>query len=167
VGARRGDARWHHACTARRHDRTREEPRRRGRPAVDEHGDGPGRRRGVLRPDPGRGAARRRVRLVAAGRRRPGRRRGGGARAAECAGILAIPWPFIYIGSGAWVAAVRQLRDALPTFVDLEPVARSRAAAEATGVRRAAAAGRWEALSETQRRALGELGLSAERLANL
>ncbi len=90
-----------------------------------------------------------------------------GARAAECAGILAIPWPFIYIGSGAWVAAVRQLRDALPTFVDLEPVARSRAAAEATGVRRAAAAGRWEALSETQRRALGELGLSAERLANL
>ncbi len=34
-------------------------------------------------------------------------------------------------------------------------------------MRRAAAAGRWEALSETQRRALGELGLSAERLANL
>ncbi|MBL8626946.1 MAG: hypothetical protein JNK64_37000 [Myxococcales bacterium] len=88
-------------------------------------------------------------------------------RAAECAGILAIPWPFIYIGSNAWIAAVRQLRDGLPQFVDLEPVARGRAATDAAVARRASAAARWEALPEAQRRALTDLGLGAERLAGL
>ena len=89
-----------------------------------------------------------------------------GARAAECAGILAIPWPFIYIGSTAWIVAVRQLRDALPQFVDLEPVARSRAAVS-SDTAAARVAPRWEALSEGQRRTLSELGLGAEQLATL
>lgn len=92
------------------------------------------------------------------------------ARAAECAGILAIPWPFIYIGSGAWISAVRQLRDSLPQFIDLEPVDGARRIAARARENEARAANvreRWNALSEAQRSELSRAGLDATKLAPL
>lgn len=91
-------------------------------------------------------------------------------RAAECAGILAIPWPFIYIGSNAWIAAVRQLRDSLPQFIDLEPadaVRRRAARAQDHEARTAGARARWDALSESARAELTRAGLDLGKLASL
>jgi len=92
------------------------------------------------------------------------------ARAAECPAILAIPWPFIYIGSNTWIAAVARLRDSLPQFIELEPVNGQRQR-EASGrdleAKAAQARVRWDALTEAQRAALADAGIDAERLAVL
>ncbi len=86
-------------------------------------------------------------------------------RAAECAGILLIPWPFIYIGSNAWIAAVARLRDGLPQFIDLEPVARRKEASASVHQERATAAqASWDQLSESQRTLLLDAGITAEQL---
>lgn len=86
-------------------------------------------------------------------------------RAAECAGILAIPWPFIYIGSVAWTAAVGRLRDSVPQSVALEPVSQRReAASHATEERAAFAQATWGKLSEAQRKLLTDAGLTPELL---
>jgi hypothetical protein len=88
-------------------------------------------------------------------------------RAAECAGILAIPWPFIYIASNAWIGAVAQLRDSLPQFIDLEPVRTKQRAPRERVTREAQARANWDALSSTQRSALEEAAISAESLIHL
>ena len=89
-------------------------------------------------------------------------------RAAECPGILAIPWPFIYIASNAWIAAVAQLRDSLPWFIDLESVEKRRErASRDQAVRAVQARSRWDALSDSQRSALVKAGISAELLSSL
>lgn len=91
-------------------------------------------------------------------------------RAAECPAILAIPWPFIYIGSSAWIAAVARLRDSLPHFIDLEPVpvARRRQGVSGQQEERAAQArDRWDKLSDAQQSVLTEAGISADLLQSL
>ncbi len=91
------------------------------------------------------------------------------ARAEEAAGILAIPWPFIYAGSTAWIAAVTKLRDGLPTYVDLQPAAAVDASRAGDVAREreaslARARERWNTLPEVQRTALSAAGLSPEVL---
>jgi hypothetical protein len=86
------------------------------------------------------------------------------ARAGECAGILAIPWPFIYIGSNAWIGAVAQLRDRLPFFIDLEPVARKQRLLGEREQRATQAKSRWSALPEAQRAVLTAAGIKPEAL---
>jgi hypothetical protein len=89
-------------------------------------------------------------------------------RAAECAGILAIPWPFIYVGSTAWIAAVRQLRDSLPGFLDLQPVEQRRQrTARDQEARAVEARGRWQALPDAQRSLLTQAGLTPDMLRSL
>lgn len=88
------------------------------------------------------------------------------ARSNECPAIMAIPWPFIYIASDAWIAAVRNLRDSLPSFIDLQPASRRAneerlRAAEAVASR---AASRWDALSDEQRRQLEGVGIRKDSL---
>jgi hypothetical protein len=91
------------------------------------------------------------------------------ARSNECPAILAIPWPFIYIASTAWIAAVRTLRDSLPYYVALEPaVARSNGERmREVEARSALAAARWEALSVAQRGELERAGIGAAMLRAL
>jgi hypothetical protein len=89
-------------------------------------------------------------------------------RAAECPAILLIPWPFIYIGSNAWIAAVARLRDGLPQFVELEPVARRKeGAARAREERAARSRAHWEKLSEEQCRVLSDAGLTRDMVSAL
>ena len=90
-------------------------------------------------------------------------------RAGECAAILAIPWPFIYAGSAAWISAVKQLEDALPQYIDLgvSSNAASARAKEEHSKRAAHARSRWDALSDAQRTVLLEAGLTPERLVSL
>lgn len=90
------------------------------------------------------------------------------ARAAECPGILLIPWPFIYVGSNAWIAAVAQLRDALPHFIDLEGVAkRAAGAAKDREMRALQARKRWDGLTDAQRSALAGAKITPEMLSSL
>jgi len=90
------------------------------------------------------------------------------ARAAECPAILLIPWPFIYIGSSAWINAVSRLRDGLPQFIDLEPVARRKeAAARAREERTASSHAQWEKLPEAQRRVLADAGITRDMISSL
>lgn len=89
------------------------------------------------------------------------------ARAAECPAILLIPWPFIYIGSNAWIAAVAQLRDSLPHYIDLEPVnAERRLESHRRGreEKTARARAKWDALTEVQRAELTKAGIDPKRL---
>jgi hypothetical protein len=90
------------------------------------------------------------------------------ARAAECPAILLIPWPFIYIGSNAWIAAVARLRDGLPQFVDLEPALRRKEGAARVQEQRATLSqARWTKLSDAQRAVLTDVGINAELLRPL
>lgn len=88
-------------------------------------------------------------------------------RAAECTAILAIPWPFIYAGSGVWVSAVARLRDSLPSFIDLEPVdglRRGELAARGSELAATSAGQKWAALTDAQRDVLTGAGLRPEML---
>jgi hypothetical protein len=88
-------------------------------------------------------------------------------RAAECPAILLIPWPFIYIGSNAWIAAVAQLRDSLPYYIPLEPVdAERRSESHRRGREEKAARCRakWDALTEAQQAELERVGIDPKRL---
>jgi len=87
------------------------------------------------------------------------------ARAGECAGIMAVPWPFIYIPLGFWTAAVARLRDGLPSFIDLQPALRM--VEDTTRSREqqvAAAQSAWEHLTAEQRKVLGDAGISVEQV---
>ena len=88
-------------------------------------------------------------------------------RATECPRILLIPWPFIYIASSGWITAVTQLRDRLPQYLDLEPVARRRDTTAVDAKRAAHARSRWDALTEQQRSVLTQAGVTAEMLRAL
>jgi hypothetical protein len=88
--------------------------------------------------------------------------------AAACAGILAIPWPLIYIASNAWIAGVRQLRDSVPLFIDLEPVARQADARKRVLEQRATQTrASWDKLPEAQRAILTGAGITPDLLCSL
>lgn len=89
-------------------------------------------------------------------------------RASEAGAILAIPWPFIYVASSAWIAAVSQLRNSLPHYIDLEGAkAATDGQARRRALRLADATSKWKALSDGQRAALVEARISLEMLQSL
>lgn len=92
------------------------------------------------------------------------------ARSAEVVGILGIPWPFIYIGSTAWIAAVKQLRDSLPSFIELEglnALRRSEAGSPQSEAKTEPGRSRWDELPESQRNELAKLGVGEQLLRSL